>query len=525
MNIKGKMREKSGITLITLAVTIIILLILAGITIATITSDNGIIKNANDAKEQTEIAEEKEILDRATIQAMGNNKRGNLVQDELQEQLDKITDSGKTEVSDNGEEFEVVFVESNRYYTVDKDGNIVEEGKIVIDKSPGDITKDENGNTLKGDESEPYEIWCIEDLVKFSKMVNEENQNFLNKYVVLKTNLNFDSNFSYMNTDTTEFDVYLGGNGSVPLKEQLSDNGNGFTPIGKAVSSYIHFSGNFEGQNHVIKNIYINKNSYAGLFGAIHDGAKICNLTVEGNIIVGNGPGAGGIVSWAGNSIIENCSSIVNISGKAFGVGGIIGICQYGDVKIKNCANIGNINNLNSIGTGGIVGVIQKDFNVNIVNTYNDGIINGNRSVGGFIGVTGGKVCIYNCYQLKQVTGNGEGTGGIIGRTYSDEIILRNIYSIGSVNSNNQKGGIIGMIEDSSKIKSNYVYYKRENELTGIYNQEDRNFNIFGYTDKDWDSNLIIENLNSGIELQESSIDKSDWKKWKLGENGYPIFE
>ena len=45
------MREKSGITLITLAVTIIILLILAGITIATITSNNGIIKNANDTKE------------------------------------------------------------------------------------------------------------------------------------------------------------------------------------------------------------------------------------------------------------------------------------------------------------------------------------------------------------------------------------------------------------------------------------------------------------------------------------------
>ena len=153
MNFKGKMHEKSGITLITLAVTIIILLILAGITIATITSDNGIIKNANDAKEQTEIAEEKEIVDRATIQAMGNNKRGNLVEDELQEQLDKITDSGKTEVSDNGEDFEIVFVDSNRYYNVDKDGNIVEEGKIVIDKSPGDIMKDENGNNLKGDES------------------------------------------------------------------------------------------------------------------------------------------------------------------------------------------------------------------------------------------------------------------------------------------------------------------------------------------------------------------------------------
>ena len=456
---------------------------------------------------------------------MGNNERGNITEKELQEQLDKETEEGKTKVSDNGEKFEVVFVESNRYYTVDKDGNVVEEGKIVIDKSPGDITKDENGNNLKGDESEPYEIWCVEDLVQFSKMVNEDNKNFLNKYVVLKTNLNFNSNFSYINPDTTEFDVYLGGDRSVKLKEQLSNKGKGFIPIGKAVNSIVHFSGEFDGQNHVIKNIYINKNSYAALFGAIHDGAKICNLTVEGNIIMEKGNGAGGIVSWAGSSTIENCSSIVNISGNTYGVGGIVGICQYGSVEIKNCVNKGNIDNMNSIGTGGIIGVIQSGYGVNIINTYNDGIINGYRSVGGFVGVTGGKAGIYNCYQLKEVTGNSEGIGGIIGKSSNDEIIIRNIYSIGQVNSNNQKGGIIGSIADSSKINSNYVYYKRTDDLTGIYNEEDKKFYIEGYIDKDWDSNIIIEKLNSGIEFQENNIDKSNWKRWVLGKNGYPIFE
>ena len=46
---------------------------------------------------------------------------------------------------------------------------------IIEDKSPGDITKDENGNSLKGDEGEPYEIWCIEDLVAFSMMTNGGN--------------------------------------------------------------------------------------------------------------------------------------------------------------------------------------------------------------------------------------------------------------------------------------------------------------------------------------------------------------
>ena len=50
----------NGITLIALVITIIVLLILAGVTIATLMGDNGILTKANDAKEQTEIAEVKE---------------------------------------------------------------------------------------------------------------------------------------------------------------------------------------------------------------------------------------------------------------------------------------------------------------------------------------------------------------------------------------------------------------------------------------------------------------------------------
>ncbi len=50
----------NGITLIALVITIIVLLILAGVTIATLMGDNGILTKANDAKRETEIAEVKE---------------------------------------------------------------------------------------------------------------------------------------------------------------------------------------------------------------------------------------------------------------------------------------------------------------------------------------------------------------------------------------------------------------------------------------------------------------------------------
>ena len=54
-------RQENGITLIALVITIIVLLILAGVAIATLTGDNSIIKKANDAKVENEKAEIKDI--------------------------------------------------------------------------------------------------------------------------------------------------------------------------------------------------------------------------------------------------------------------------------------------------------------------------------------------------------------------------------------------------------------------------------------------------------------------------------
>ena len=55
------MREKSGITLVSLVITIIVLLILAGISINTLVGDNGMITKAKEAKENTILAQEEEL--------------------------------------------------------------------------------------------------------------------------------------------------------------------------------------------------------------------------------------------------------------------------------------------------------------------------------------------------------------------------------------------------------------------------------------------------------------------------------
>lgn len=59
---KRKLLGSRGITLIALVITIIVLLILAGVSIATLTGNNGILSQAQKASEETKIAEEKEQI-------------------------------------------------------------------------------------------------------------------------------------------------------------------------------------------------------------------------------------------------------------------------------------------------------------------------------------------------------------------------------------------------------------------------------------------------------------------------------
>ena len=55
-------KEEKGITLIVLVITIIVLLILAGVSIAMLTGENGILTQARKAKDVTEIASEEEYI-------------------------------------------------------------------------------------------------------------------------------------------------------------------------------------------------------------------------------------------------------------------------------------------------------------------------------------------------------------------------------------------------------------------------------------------------------------------------------
>ena len=94
-----KRTKQNGITLIALVITIIVLLILAAVSIATLTGENGILTRANDAKEQTEIASEKEQVELAAAAALADARGGEIQQSVLEEELGKYFKAGNYEVT------------------------------------------------------------------------------------------------------------------------------------------------------------------------------------------------------------------------------------------------------------------------------------------------------------------------------------------------------------------------------------------------------------------------------------------
>ena len=84
----NKIKSTKGITLISLVVTIIILLILAGVTVATLMGDNGLINKTKDAKIKTEIAGIKEEIQTDILGKQAENN-GNISDDSLKEILEK----------------------------------------------------------------------------------------------------------------------------------------------------------------------------------------------------------------------------------------------------------------------------------------------------------------------------------------------------------------------------------------------------------------------------------------------------
>ena len=127
-------KKDKGITLIALVITIIVLLILAGVSIAMLTGENGILSQAQKASEQTEIASEEERVNLAASGALLKDDGLKIIQTNLEEELKKYFNendfSVTTGTNDSGEEGFIVTITENieegRKYFVNQNGGIEE---------------------------------------------------------------------------------------------------------------------------------------------------------------------------------------------------------------------------------------------------------------------------------------------------------------------------------------------------------------------------------------------------------------
>ena len=171
---KHKRNNVSGITLIALVITVIVLLILAGISIQMLTGDNGILNRAGQAKETTE---EKAFKEQLQLEVMGNyNKDIELNSVTLKESIERnISNSSVT-----GDEFPLIVTNTsnNKRYIIDTDGTVMlyDENAVARIKDKFYETLQLAINDVPTDNSEK-EIILLKDTTE--NIIISSNQNMI----------------------------------------------------------------------------------------------------------------------------------------------------------------------------------------------------------------------------------------------------------------------------------------------------------------------------------------------------------
>lgn len=118
---KNILKQNKAITLVALVVTIVVLLILAGVTLKLVLDNNGIIQKSKEARSETIVADEKSKVEMAYLSAALKKLGDTVTAEELQKELDLSVGTGKTVVTTNGDgTLNVLFNATENNYNVDE---------------------------------------------------------------------------------------------------------------------------------------------------------------------------------------------------------------------------------------------------------------------------------------------------------------------------------------------------------------------------------------------------------------------
>ena len=232
-------------------------------------------------------------------------------------------------------------------------------------------------------------------------------------------------------------DVYFKLMSDIDLSEFIADNSptEGWEPIGLALSP---FMGHFDGNNHTISGMKINRTmDNVGLFSCL-SGAEIKNLIITGSTVEGNSR-IGSIAGVSQNSKITGVTAQLNVKGSEFSAG-LIGVSQAGDT-IENCVFNGDVQCQGDYTGGFSASAYQQTISNSQVNSS---IIQGGQYTAGAVGCGYTVVLNENKISCNHISGT-NGTAGVIGYAYFSQSSLTNNSVIGNtLTGTSNTGGVIG---------------------------------------------------------------------------------
>ena len=432
---KNFKKQNNGITLIALVITIIVLLILAGVSIAMLTGDNGILTQSKQAKIETAKGDLKEEINLMIQKRKIDEETGRKVS--LKEDLENEISGEKVIEEIEGVTDACYLTKESQTVTVYEDGTIV-EGKIIWDgvsKTKPEIDSEGNWH-IKG----ASELKYFEEFVN-GKLSEEETQGI-----------------NIVETTT----IYLENHIDLGARQEngTKTRGTNWEPIGKANQ----FLGIFEGNNYTIRGMYVDQASnFAGLFGKANE---IKNLTLKDSYVIGGNciGGMAGIGHKIENSHNEN-TTVISREGSYYAIGGVVG--QLNE-KMENCSNTGKIiangktaDNGNSQ-CGGLVGRTSSKQEVIIKNCTNQGGVTGKgERVGGIVGNASTETTIKESKNRGEIVGESQLVGGIVGWTGANIEKSENQGKV--IGKGERVGGIAGYTNDGTTIKES----KNSGEIVG----------------------------------------------------------
>ena len=481
---KGK--KEKGITIIALIITIIILIILAGISIAAINGDSGIILNSSKAKFRTDIRDIEEKIELTEIEENDGEdfKFGTI----------------KDFIGRDDEYNEMLFIE-NGDLVYEKNKVSEEQSKWLeemnIHEKQGIIpiyTKEELVKIASGEEVSISELGGR--IFTFNK----------DSHYVIQNDINLEGNESNQWQTISAFDGIL--------------DGQNYNLSGVYINTTDHYKGLFNTNNGVIKNIKIMDCSISGgaRTGVIcsTNNGEVNKIEIYGTIKSTNTEASAsniGSICGQNSNKIYDVSNYADIVGIQANVGGICGTNGVNGV-IERCENIGYIVGSKNAAVGGITGTNNGIIKI----CKNEGDVatgtNYTWNEGGICGANSGS--IENCYNLGNLGTKGlqeRNIGGIAGGNGTNATIS-NCYSIAEI-----VGGSIGGITSRNSGNINNCWYiKKGNYDLQLSDSTGTAKNSGEKTEEEMKSSSFVEILNQGNSEQL-------WKQSSNRNNGYPYLK